>query len=251
MHEAFQKTEDKRQKTEARTRDDAHGVSPSPCTERGPGGEVLSDAYRLAADLLAYPEDIDAAEIGGQVEQVARGLEEREGAETATLFRSFFEDWKAITPGEYIDTLELNPRCPLYLGYWAFLNEGPDSPPRRRFMGRLVDIYRRFDLSLGGKELPDFLPVVVEFLWISLGQAHPPERAGLIAPLPEDGQGEDDARRRVIEKFALPWVPSMIESLEKIGSPYRKLLKVIQALMEWDVRCYSDTEESKEVLRDA
>ena len=116
--------------------------------------DVLSDAYRLAGDLLAYPEDVDTAEIEGRVEAVARALGERVGGQTAGLLRSFFEDWKAITPGEYIDTLELSPRCPLYLGYWAFLNEGPDSPPRRRFMGRLIDIYRRFDLSLGGKELP-------------------------------------------------------------------------------------------------
>ena len=242
MQVAFQMSDDKSQQPDTRTTDGARDISPSPWTERGPGvevtrdaGDLLSDAYRLAGDLLAYPEDVDTAEIEGRVEAVARALGERVGGQTAGLLRSFFEDWKAITPGEYIDTLELSPRCPLYLGYWAFLNEGPDSPPRRRFMGRLIDIYRRFDLSLGGKELPDFLPVVTEFLWVSLGK------------------GEDEARRQVIEKFALPWMPSMVESLEKMGSPYCKLLKGIQNLMEWDVHRYSEVEveASEEVLGNA
>ncbi len=140
------------------------------------------------------------------------------GGDAASLVRSFVQDVKSVTPGEYIETLELAPKCPLYLGYWAFINEGADSPQRRKFMADLLDIYRRFGLSLGGKELPDFLPAVTEFLWISLGK------------------DQGNARVRVITEYAKPWLPDMIACLENVGSPYAKLLRALDILIDWDLR---------------
>lgn len=176
------------------------------------------EAYKLVAELLSYPEDLNLAEIGQWADDLTCSLAEKLGDEAALNVRSFAQDLKSITPGEYIETLELAPRCPLYLGYWAFLDEGADSPARRKFMSELLDVYHLFGLSLGGKELPDYLPVVVEFLWISLGKGH------------------QEARTRVITQYVVPWLPSIITCLENNGSPYAKLLKTLQMLIEWDLR---------------
>lgn len=180
--------------------------------------KVLVQAYKLVAELLSYPEDLNLGEIEQWTDHLGRSLVEEIGHEVALNVRSFVQDLKSITAGEYIDTLELAPRCPLYLGYWAFLDEGADSPSRRKFMSELLDVYHLFGLSLGGKELPDYLPVVVEFLWISLGK------------------GRQEARTRVITQYALPWLPNIITCLEDNGSPYARLLKTLQMLIEWDLR---------------
>lgn len=95
----------------------------------------VGEAYRLIAELLSYPEDLNLSEIEHQTDEIARKMVDRMTDGTADLIRSFVQDLKSVTPGEYIETLELAPQCPLYLGYWAFRNEGADSAPRRKFTG--------------------------------------------------------------------------------------------------------------------
>lgn len=184
----------------------------------GPQECILTASYKLIAELLSYPEDLNIAEIEATADELAPAIAANISADAAGLVQSFVQDLKSITPGEYIETLELAPKCPLYLGYWAFIDEGADSPQRRKFMADLLDIYRQFGLSLGGKELPDFLPVVIEFLWISLGRNH------------------KNARTQVITKHAKPWLPSMITCLDNVGSPYAKLLKALDTIIEWDLQ---------------
>ncbi len=178
----------------------------------------LADAYKLVSELLSYPEDLNLVEIEQTAGELVPWIAKEISDDVAHLIQSFVQDLKSITPGEYIEALELAPRCPLYLGYWAFKNEGVDSPQRRKYMAELLDIYRKFGLSLGGKELPDFLPVMTEFLWISYGT------------------GQSDARIKVINDHMKPWLPDMIACLENPISPYAKLLRALQGLIGWDLQ---------------
>lgn len=59
----------------------------------------------------------------------------------------------------YVRVLDQKRRCCLYLTWWT------DGETRRRGMAlaRLKSLYRQHGLSLDGGELPDFLPVVLEF----------------------------------------------------------------------------------------
>jgi nitrate reductase molybdenum cofactor assembly chaperone NarJ/NarW len=59
----------------------------------------------------------------------------------------------------YVAVLDRERRCCLHLSWWT------DGDTRRRgpVLARLKDIYRRHGLVLAGGELPDYLPVLLEF----------------------------------------------------------------------------------------
>ncbi len=66
-------------------------------------------------------------------------------------------------PEEYVETFDLRRRSCLYLTYYT------DGDTRRRgvALGRLLQRYRAAGLVLAADELPDYLPVVLEFAALS------------------------------------------------------------------------------------
>ncbi|GAA3683083.1 nitrate reductase molybdenum cofactor assembly chaperone [Nonomuraea antimicrobica] len=107
--------------------------------------------WQAAAHLLAYPD-----------ERFWRRLPLiREAAEPH--FGTFLELASALGPAElaphYVETFDLQRRCCLYLTYYA------DGDTRRRgeSLARLKLRYRAAGWDLLDDELPDFLPVMLEF----------------------------------------------------------------------------------------
>ncbi|MFI8259405.1 MULTISPECIES: nitrate reductase molybdenum cofactor assembly chaperone [unclassified Streptomyces] len=84
-------------------------------------------------------------------------------AEPAALLGAFLDEAEALTPIElcarYTGTFDTRNRRCLYLTWWV------DGDTRRRGLSlvRLKRIYRDFGLEFAGGELPDFLPVALEF----------------------------------------------------------------------------------------
>ncbi|MFG2621066.1 nitrate reductase molybdenum cofactor assembly chaperone [Streptomyces sp. NPDC048507] len=84
-------------------------------------------------------------------------------AEPALLLGAFLDRAAAMTPialcAEYTATFDTRNRRCLYLTWWT------DGDTRRRGLSlvRLKRIYRDFGLEFAGEELPDFLPVALEF----------------------------------------------------------------------------------------
>ncbi|MFF4846540.1 nitrate reductase molybdenum cofactor assembly chaperone [Streptomyces sp. NPDC001194] len=84
-------------------------------------------------------------------------------AEPAALLGAFLDEAEALTPIElcarYTGTFDTRNRRCLYLTWWV------DGDTRRRGLSlvRLKRIYRDFGLEFAGEELPDFLPVALEF----------------------------------------------------------------------------------------
>ncbi|MFJ8015366.1 nitrate reductase molybdenum cofactor assembly chaperone [Streptomyces sp. NPDC096339] len=84
-------------------------------------------------------------------------------AEPAALLGSFLDHAESLTPIElcaaYTGTFDTRNRRCLYLTWWV------DGDTRRRGLSlvRLKRIYRDFGLEFAGEELPDFLPVALEF----------------------------------------------------------------------------------------
>jgi nitrate reductase delta subunit len=115
--------------------------------------------YKLCSLLLQYPgEELRSAqsEILGAIRELPRTSAARE------LER--FCDWWAQTDPlavaqHYVETLDLNKRSGLYL---TFYGEG-DKRERGTALLRLKRMYRAAGLPLHGTELPDYLPVMLEF----------------------------------------------------------------------------------------
>jgi nitrate reductase delta subunit len=114
---------------------------------------------RAASLLLQYPHDdmyaavpaLDRA-IGSLEVGPARGRLEEFLGHVATTPRGDLER-------HYVETFDLRRRCCLYLTWWT------DGETRRRgaALARLKELYRRHGMELTARELPDFLPVVLEF----------------------------------------------------------------------------------------
>lgn len=185
-----------------------------------PTAETLARSYRLVADCFVNPERVDRdrlVRVGR--ETVAPAVEAEVDAGAAATLRSFLEGYESFTVDEYVETHELSPACPLYLGHYGF--DQPETcrevagADRNQYMIELNAIYGHYGFEIG-EELPDYLPAMVEFWWLTL-----PER--------------DDDLRADCQRKALAILEPMRERFEDHGTPYRHLLSVLEALVRHDV----------------
>lgn len=157
----------------------------------------------VASLLLRYP-DADLLErlpdLGAAVSTLSR--HERESL-------SRFLEHLAATPllelqEEYVATFDLKRRCCLYLSYYL------NGDTRRRGLALVgfKDAYRAAGLAVSDDELPDFLPVVLEFAATG------------------DGRGGQDllvAHRRGLEVLRA--------ALHDLGSPYAGVVDAVVATL--------------------
>lgn len=184
----------------------------------------LKTAYELAAELLLSPDDRDAAKITRLNDEHAHSL-----PEVAAQISTFLASPDSDSVDEYTETLELAPSCPLYLGAHLFDEpstcNGIGSSGRNPYMLEMLGIYEHFGLDLAGRELPDFLPVMVEFLAISL-DAQVRDQVGL--------------RRWFLEHHLQPGLGPLSDSLGKFESPYLHVIAALREAMAEDLRRMGD-----------
>jgi nitrate reductase delta subunit len=156
--------------------------------------------YKLSSLFLQYP---DQEMLEARADLVAAAADLPDCAATAAV-RRFGAWWAAGDPltlqQHYVETFDLDKRCGLYL---TFYGEG-DRRARGTALLRLKRLYRSAGLPLEGSELPDFLPVMLEFA------ADAPHRRGEIV-LRE--------HRAALELLR--------ESLEQRGTPYADVLNAV------------------------
>ena len=155
--------------------------------------------YKLASVLLQYPtralfdglDELDAAARSGP--RAARG------------HLAAFLAWLRATPPHevaqhYVETFDLRRRSALYLTYYRH------GDTRRRGMALLAfkTAYRAAGLEPDGAELPDYLPVVLDF--------------AAVAP-----RGEDLLRRHRADLELLR------RALHEAGTPYARLVDAVCA----------------------
>jgi nitrate reductase molybdenum cofactor assembly chaperone NarJ/NarW len=156
--------------------------------------------YKLCSLLLQYPDDelLEAREgIGAAVAGLPR-------CAAASALGRFCAWWSTTDPlaiaQHYVETFDLNKRSGLYLTFYG------DGDRRERGMAllRLRKLYRAAGLPQDGRELPDFLPVMLEF-----------------AAAAPHGYGDVVLRehRAALELVRL--------SLRERGSPYAELLDAV------------------------
>ena len=165
------------------------------------GCRIVCQAVSL---LLQYPD----RPVREAVPVVAAALAELPAGAPRTAVERFLARFEATPQGQlaehYVATFDRDRRCCLHLTWWT------DGDTRRRggALAALKDRYRRHGLLLSGGELPDYLPVVLEY-------AATGDLADGLAVLAE--------HRAAIELVRL--------ALGDLRSPYGSLLEAVCALL--------------------
>ena len=180
--------------------------------------QLLQRTYALVADLWCNPQDVAVESVQAETEEIIPILSEVDGQGTSHLER--FLAHYPLVEEEYVDLFELNPRCPLYLGSHSF-----DEPKtcaqaavsdRNGYMIELLGVYKHFGMDPNGKELPDYLPLMVEFLALT-------------------AETEDPIRKKLVQEYILPFLPPLREKLEALNSPYHHLSDGLERLLKLDL----------------
>lgn len=166
--------------------------------------EQRAVTHMAASLLLDYPR----AELIAQLPELRSGLT---GLPDPIMERlSGFVDYLEQTPERwlnqhYVETFDLKRKCSMYLSY--FLTG--DTRKRGTALVRFVEAYRAIGFEVDRAELPDFLPIVLEF---SARAAHKPGGA-------EIASGLLNAHRQGIEVLR--------SSLTGLNSPYAVLVEAV------------------------
>ncbi len=196
--------------------------------------DALESSYKLVEDLLRNPGDMELENVHETTQETLGKIARYVDGGTATLLESFVDDLKDVDVDDYVQTFELEPTCPLYLGCYRFKEpsgcvEAANSE-RNMYMIELINIYKHFGLKLDVAELPDFLPLMIEFLWISLQRR------------------EDSVREKFIKEYLMPTLPELDAHLESIGSPYQKLFIALSHIVEVDLEVAKGVEVEDHVV---
>jgi len=182
---------------------------------------ALAAGYRLIAQLLLHPDDRDGATVASP------GLDLDPAV--GDSIEEFLADASCGSRDEYVQTLELSPPCPLYLGAYLFDEptscRGAGTSGRNAYMLELSGLYRHFGFEITGGELPDYLPALVDFLWLSL-EHQDRDTIGL--------------RRRLLQHYVLPALGPLSEALEKYHSPYVLLVRALAKIVVQDLQQMGD-----------
>ncbi|MEO8690130.1 MAG: nitrate reductase molybdenum cofactor assembly chaperone [Solirubrobacteraceae bacterium] len=120
---------------------------------------AATTTYKLCSLLLLYP---DHELIAARAELTA-AVRDLPRSPAAGALERFCDWWTQTDPlaaaQHYVETLDLNKRSGLYL---TFYGQG-DKRERGAELLRLKRLYRSAGLPLEGTELPDYLPVMLEF----------------------------------------------------------------------------------------
>jgi nitrate reductase delta subunit len=160
--------------------------------------------FNLCAALLTYPD----ARLRAAGDELRAAVSEIGHDEVRTQLAAFL-DWFLNTDAtevetHYVQTFDLRRRSGLYLTYYLH----GDTRKRGIALLTLKQRYRAHGLRLVEGELPDLLPVVLEFAAV----------AG-----PGDGEAPLRQHRRGVELLRA--------ALDENGSPYRHLLEAVVAAL--------------------
>ncbi len=129
---------------------------PQPVTEMAERDRLV--VWRLAAFLLDYPGEQLLAMLD-QLSDAAARLPDEVQAHFAEIL-AYLRDTPAIEVAQsYVETFDMRRRASLHLTFYAF----GDTRKRGMALLRFKHAYRQAGVELGDEELPDHLPVLLEF----------------------------------------------------------------------------------------
>lgn len=174
--------------------------------------------YRLAAEFFVHPDHRDRERI----EDLRESLEDAPDVLRGPL-EEFAESDKGWSAEEYVQTLELSPPCPLYVGAYMYDEpgtcRGAGVSDRNSYLVELTNLYRHFGFEAVDRELPDFLPIMLEFLALTTQV---------------DDLRDVAIRRYLVDEQFRPGLEPFQKKLEEYESVYAPLLDAIDAAVEMD-----------------
>ena len=171
---------------------------------RGSRRAGVQHTYRLCSLLLCYP---DETLLAARTELAAAVPAAGPPAAVTALERFctwFTEEPPLAVQQHYVEVFDLQRSCGLYLSYYG---EG-DRRARGQTLLRLGRMYRAAGLPLEGSELPDYLPVMLEFA------ATAPQRRG-----------------ETVLREQRPALELLRAGLHDRGSPYAAVIEAVSAAL--------------------
>lgn len=154
------------------------------------------DRLWAAARLLSYPDDT-LFEALPEVEAVVPRLAEPARSRYHQFLESLTRHDRRALAEEYVSTFDLSAETCLYLTYHSHR----DDRTRGQALVDLQSVYARADWEIARAELPDYLPVILDFA----------------------ACGPNDLAAPVARNFS-PTVARLGRLLEQRGSPYAPIL---------------------------
>ncbi len=199
--------------------------------------QILKDVYSLMAELWCSPSEMNAKkdEIKKDTKGVIKKLENID-KESAVLLRKFLEE-NTISDESYIDLFELDPQCALYLGSHKY-----DEPKmcanaavsdRNKYMIELKAIYKHFRKIPDERELPDYLPLMIDFLSLTIESKN------------------DSVRGKFIKEYLLPFLPLIHSKLKELKTPYVYLIDVLNKIINIDLKTQPILKKSKQKMEES
>jgi nitrate reductase delta subunit len=156
---------------------------------------------KLLSLCLSYPDAEAREEILPEMEAAARGLGDPLARERLTHFLTRMKAQPLLElQAHYTAVFDLNPSASLNLTY-HLMGERED---RGRALADLIEVYRQAGFVPMVNDLPDFLPLVLEFLAVS-------------------AEGEDNE----LIRRCLAAVPAIVQRLRDSGSMYAAPLELV------------------------
>jgi len=199
--------------------------------------QILKDVYSLMAELWCSPSEMNAKkdEIKKDTKGVIKKLENI-NKESAMLLRKFLEE-NTISDESYIDLFELDPQCALYLGSHKY-----DEPKmcanaavsdRNKYMIELKAIYKHFRKIPDEKELPDYLPLMIDFLSLTIELK------------------DDSIRGKFIKEYLLPFLPLIHSKLKELKTPYVYLIDALDKIINIDLKTHPMLKKSEQKMEES
>jgi nitrate reductase molybdenum cofactor assembly chaperone NarJ/NarW len=115
--------------------------------------------FKLLSILLRYPDD-EVLEYRQEIVEAARKLPDSPARDAMLAFLAYWEDERALNLQEdYTATFDFKRRGCLYLSYYRY----GDARARGQVLADMKEAYARAGYPLDTTELPDYLPLVLEF----------------------------------------------------------------------------------------
>ena len=185
--------------------------------------KIIKDVYKLMSELWCSPSEINLTNIKKNSENIIKKLEDI-NKESAMLLQKFLEE-NTISDESYIDLFELDPKCPLYLGTHSYDEPktcaGAGVSDRNKYMIELRAIYKHFKKIADEKELPDYLPLMIDFLSLTIESKN------------------DSVRGKFIKEYLLPFLPPVQSKLKELKTPYVHLIDALSKIMNIDLETQS------------
>ncbi|MDH6245443.1 nitrate reductase molybdenum cofactor assembly chaperone [Mycobacterium sp. OTB74] len=114
--------------------------------------------WRIVALLLDYPTD-ETCILADQLATAAAEMPEPVRTQLTDFLLYFCETEPTQRAARYVETFDMRRRSSLHLTYYAY----GDTRKRGSALLRFKHAYRQAGIEIGEAELPDYLPMVLEF----------------------------------------------------------------------------------------